>query len=292
MGETQDRSFSADFKRSVYRGLAVLLPSVLTLWIIVYAYRFVDSTIAEPINAGLREGLTRAADYFETLGKKFDPSPEAVQQALATQPSTLPTLSEYDVTYRLRRTNIEQWWAGNWMMDLIGLVVAIMAVYVAGRLLGGFVGRSIWKYFEKVIISVPIFKQIYPSVKQMVDFIFSDEKPIKFNRVVMVQFPSRGTWSLGFVTGGALRSVAESAGADVTVFVPCSPAPFSGFTVTVSAADLIEVPLSVDEAVRYLVSGGVLVPGHQSLDSVLADHSAKMQAGASTAPGARPVARH
>jgi uncharacterized membrane protein len=265
MGEMTDRSFSADFKRSLYRGLAVLLPSILTLWIIVYAYRFIDSTIAAPINAGLRHGIASAADYSESLREKFDPQPETLTQALQAQPAGVPALTPEEMTFRLRRANIEHWWAGNWLMDLIGLVVAIIAVYISGRLLGGFFGRRIWRSIEGVIVSVPVFKQIYPSVKQMVDFLFAEERPIKFNRVVMVQYPTRGIWSLGFVTGEAIRAVVERTGASITVFVPCSPVPFSGFTVSVPATELIEVPLSIDEAVRFLVSGGVLVPPHQAM---------------------------
>jgi uncharacterized membrane protein len=265
MSENTDRSFASDFKRFFSRGLAVLLPSVLTLWIIVYAYRFIDSTIAEPINGGLRQGLAHVSDYITPLRDSFDPPQDVLDRAVAAQPLDRPALSADQLRFRLRQENIEAWWARQWFMNLIGLFVAIVAVYIAGRLLGGFFGRGIWRGIERLITSVPIFKQIYPSVKQVVDFLFSEEKPIKFNRVVMVQYPSPGLWALGLVTGQAMKTVTERTGSTITVFVPCSPAPFSGFTINVNAAELIEVPISIDEAIRYLVSGGVLVPGHQAM---------------------------
>lgn len=272
MSETTDRSFASDFKRFFTRGLAVLLPSVLTLWIIVYAYRFVDSTIAEPINSGLRQGIAHAADYWTPLRDRFDPPADVLSRAVEAQPIDRPALTVDQLRFRIRQENIALWWSGLWFMNLIGLLVAIIAVYIAGRLLGGFFGRGIWRGIERLIVSVPVFKQVYPSVKQVVDFLFSDEKPIKFNSVVMVQYPSPGLWALGLVTGQAMRSVAERTGSTVTVFIPCSPAPFSGFTINVAAAELLEVPISIDEAIRYLVSGGVLVPAHQALPSPVTVH--------------------
>ena len=171
---------------------------------------------------------------------------------------------EEEIRAELRRTNVRAWWSAHKYMDLIGLFVAIIGVYIAGRLLGGFVGRRLYKRIEVFITRVPVFKQVYPYVKQIVDFLFSDEQPIKFNRVVAVEYPRKGIWSVGFLTGGSLKSVAESAGPSRTIFIPSSPTPFTGYTITVQVEDIIEIPISVDEAIRFAVSGGVLVPDHQA----------------------------
>jgi uncharacterized membrane protein len=170
------------------------------------------------------------------------------------------------VMYELRSENVVEWWERRWYMDLIGLVVAIVAVYVAGRLLGGFFGRSIYSRIERFITSLPVFKQVYPYVKQIVDFLFSDEKAIKFNRVVVVEYPRKGIWSVGFMTGGTMRAIANHSGDSVTVFIPSSPTPFTGYTITVPRDEVIEVPISVDEALRFVVSGGVLVPTTQVVE--------------------------
>ena len=109
---------------------------------------------------------------------------------------------------------------------------------------------------------------MYPYVKQVVDFFFSDERPIKFNRVVAVEYPRKGIWSVGFLTGDSLPSIQTKLGESVTVFVPSSPTPFTGYTITIRREDIIELPLTVEEAIRFAVSGGVLVPDHQRRDAV------------------------
>lgn len=264
MTDTTDRTFSGDFKRFFVRGLVVLLPTVLTLWIVVKGYQFVDNAIAEPINRGIRISLANGARVWDPLREKFDPSEDAVQTEIRSIVATGAARPNEDaVRARLRRDNITAWWNEHYMMDLIGLFVAIIIVYIAGRLLGGYLGRTVYRKLEKLITSLPVFKQVYPYVKQIVDFLFSDEQPIKFNRVVAVEYPRKGIWSVGFMTGDTLATVAERAGKSATVFIPSSPTPFTGYTITVKLEDMIELPLSVEEAIRFAVSGGVLVPEHQ-----------------------------
>jgi uncharacterized membrane protein len=164
-------------------------------------------------------------------------------------------------------------------MRLIGLVVALIAVYIAGRLLGGFFGRRIYRKLESIIAQVPVFKQVYPYVKQIVDFLFSDEHSIKFNRVVAVEYPRRGIWSVGFMTGGTMKTIHERAGQSLTVFVPSSPTPFTGYTITVPVEDVIELPITVEEALRFTVSGGVLVPGRQQMAGGPGDEQPELPSG-------------
>lgn len=338
MSEHANRTFSSDFKRFFLRGLVILLPSVLTLWIFMMAYQFVDKNIAEPINRGVRLLMVNASPYLQPLQDAFDPTDaqirnrfqelqaaglrapggdvlaeelrqgvqepgdnlvqirqqdlrrmgqpvpdeERVRQSLRTginQPSDAlvatyreqlfdrgePVAGTDAIRAELRQANIREWWLHRWYMNLIGLVLAIVGVYTAGRLLGGYFGRKIYQRIERVIVSIPIFKQVYPSVKQVVDFLFSDEQPMKFNRVVVAEYPRKGIWSVGFLTGPTLRSVAEYSGDAVTIFIPSSPTPFTGYTITVPRSEVIEVPLTVDEAIRFAVSGGVLIPDHQQI---------------------------
>src|SRR5882672_12559834 len=139
MSDPSARTFSSDFRRFFLRGLVVLLPSILTLWIVVKAYQFVDSAIAEPINGGLRMVMAQAAPRWELLRTKFDPKDAELNSALAASPKEV---SADEMRAKLRAENISAWWASHWYMNLIGLVVAIVAVYIAGRLLGGFLGRK------------------------------------------------------------------------------------------------------------------------------------------------------
>lgn len=272
MRDPSDRTFTADFRRFFLRGLVVVLPSVLTLWIVVKAYQFVDNTIAEPINRGVRLTIASTARVWSPLRSAFDPSPEEVEaetRLVVASGRTAPPPET--VLFRLRRDNIREWWTARWYMDLIGLVVAIVAVYIAGRMLGGFFGRRIYRRLEDFFTTLPIVKQVYPYVKQVVDFLFSDDKPIDFSRVVAVEYPRKGIWSVGFVTGSTLRSIQEHVGTSVTVFIPSSPTPFTGYTITVPRTELIELPITVEEAIRFAVSAGVLVPDHQQIELEQAD---------------------
>ncbi len=236
------RTFSSDFKRFFIRGLVVVLPTVLTLWIVVKAYQFIYYNIAAPINGWIRVALVQVSRTWVPLRDFFGPEPEIA-------------------------ANVDQWWVSNhWYLDVIGVIVAIVAVYVAGRLLGGFFGRRLYRRLEGFITALPVFKQVYPHVKQVVDFLFSDERPLKFNRVVVLQYPRKGVWSVGFLTGPTMKSIAEESGDSVTVFIPSSPTPFTGYTVTVPREEVIEVPISVEEAIRFAVTGGVLIPEHQRME--------------------------
>jgi uncharacterized membrane protein len=269
MPKSDTRTFRSDFRRFFVKGLAVLLPTVLTLWILVKAYEFVDVTIAQPINGGIRFVMAQATPHLEIFQKSFDPSEAAVEKELARLKSEeVANVTTASVTKQLRTSKIMTWWQTRWYMNFIGIVVAILAVYIAGRLLGGFLGRRIQGRLERLLTSIPLIKQIYPYVKQVVDFLISDDKPLKFNRVVMVEYPRKGVWSVGLVTGEPMRVVQDHItgveGPGITVFVPSSPTPFTGYTITVAKDSVIEIPISIDEALRFTISGGVLIPSHQA----------------------------
>jgi uncharacterized membrane protein len=296
MSDSSARTFSSDFRRFFLRGLVIVLPSVLTLWIVVAAYEFVDRTIAEPINAGIRFTLAKAAPHWSALSPILEPSEQTITEEtdrrLAAGAMITPEEVRAEMREKIRtdpaarRAQIGAWWNQRRYMNVIGLLVAIIAVYIAGRLLGGFFGRRIYRKLEDVITSLPVVKQVYPYVKQIVDFLFSDDRPIKFNRVVAIEYPRKGVWSVGFATGGPMRSIEARAGTSITVFVPSSPTPFTGYTITVPREDTIELPISVEEAIRFAVSGGVLVPDHQRKKTTLdADGSSELPDGLIPIPG-------
>lgn len=255
------RTFASDFRRAFLRGLAVLLPSVLTLWLLVYAYQFIDGVIAAPINRWIRSGLVWGAEYLEPLRQQFGPDQGQVERELEARSSGLgPAPTTQAVTYALRQQSIDAWWAARWWTNLIGVGVAIAGVYLAGRLVGGFMGRRIYLWIERLFAAVPLVRAVYPSVKQVVDFLFSEEKALRFSRVVAVEYPRKGIWSVGLVTAERRHLITPPGQDAVTVFVPSSPTPFTGYTILVPRAELLELPITIDQALRFLVSGGVLSP--------------------------------
>lgn len=273
MSDPTSRTTSSGFKLFFVRGLVVLLPSVLTLWLVVKAYQFVQASIAEPINQGIRLAIAEATPHVASMREKFDPTREAIDSEIARRirETGRKPASEGEVIIALRRRNILEWWRSSWLgsMDLIGILVAILAVYTAGRLLGGIIGRRIYRRIERAITALPVFKQVYPSIKQVVDFLFGQEKQIEFKRVVVVEYPRKGIWSIGLMTGGTFRAVQDRARDEIiTVFIPSSPTPFTGYTINVPRREVYDLPITIDEALRFVVSGGVLVPQHQQVTDV------------------------
>jgi len=92
---------------------------------------------------------------------------------------------------------------------------------------------------------------------------------MRFNRVVTVEYPRKGIWAVGFITGGPMKSIAKRSGDSVTVFVPSSPTPFTGYTITVPREEVFDLPISVEEAIRFAVTAGVLIPDHQVLEAAV-----------------------
>jgi uncharacterized membrane protein len=265
------RTFGGDFKTFFVRGLAILLPSVLTLWIVVQAYLFVERSVAEPINAGIRKVVIATAPRFfdeQRLPEWFNVSADQVQRVKEERArQALRPLNERDIRNQVRDRNLREWWRAQWYARNIGLVVAIVLIYLAGRLLGGYIGRRIYLRLESYITRIPVFKQVYPYVKQVVEFLMgSGEQKLKFNRVVLVEYPRKGIWTVGLMTGRSMRDIESHADVEcVTVFIPSSPTPFTGYTITVARNEAIDIPVTIDEALRFVVSGGVLVPARQQM---------------------------
>ena len=264
MQPSRPRQPSNSSRTFFLRGLAVLLPSVLTLWLLVQAYRFIDSSIAAPINEGIRWAVVQIDRQQRILPERFDPTPSEVFAEIAATAATRHPLDEGQATQLLREREFANWWRSTWYLNLVGLLVAVVAVWLAGRLVGGFLGRQIHRRLEGLLTSVPLVKHIYPHVKQVVDFLLSDDKPIKFNRVIAIEYPRKGIWSIGLVTGEGMKSMRSASGDAITVFIPSSPTPFTGYTITVPKAEAIELDLSIDEALRFVVTAGVLAPAREA----------------------------
>ena len=134
----------------------------------------------------------------------------------------------------------------------------IVLIYLAGLILGNLLGRRLYSRIEKALARMPGFKQIYPHVKQVVDLIMGD-RAVAFKSAVIVEYPRKGMWTVGFLTGTSLAAVREQARSGcVSVFIPSTPMPFTGFTINVREEDAIELPISIDQAIRFIITGGVL----------------------------------
>ncbi len=256
------KTFEGDFKKFFGRGLAILLPSILTLWILWQAFVFVFSNVAGPINAGTRAaivwGVPKVFDD-ESLPEWFVVSPDELGKARAGG-EYRASVPDKAIKIDLRRNYLEEYWASHWYLNLTGLLVAILLIYLAGVLLSNFLGKRLYSHLERLISRIPGFKQVYPHVKQMVELILG-EKKMAFRDVVLVEYPSKGIWTVGFLTGTSIRQIDATAGARVSsVFIPTSPTPFTGFTINVVQEKIVRLNVSVEEALRFVITAGVLTP--------------------------------
>ena len=263
-------SIKSGFRHFFVRGLAIVLPSILTIWIIFVAYQFVQNRIADPLNAGIRELLVRSPWPAVFVDEKDQAKRSLAGDDLAGWQNAKN--GELWLERHVRRQKLAHWWSKYSLpLDLIGLVVAILLIYVVGAVLGSFIGRRLYARGEELISTVPVIKQVYPSVKQVTEFLVGPAdgtSKVKFSRVVAVEYPRRGIWSVGLVTGSTMRMVQQRAGSPcLTVFVPSSPTPFTGYVITVPEVDTVDLPLTIEEALRFAISAGVVVPPSQLIET-------------------------
>jgi len=267
-GEPARRS---PFRKFFVRGLGILLPTVLTIWILLTVYQFLQNRIADPINRGVRELVLYISPwpaFYEGDHKMFfEKADAAANYSEPVAGAPVPA----DLRYAVRRFKLEQWWSSYYfVLDLIGLVVAVVLIYAVGLVLGSFIGRRLHHRGEELIRRVPLVKRVYPSVKQVTDFFVGEKsQQLQFNRVVAVEYPRRGLWSVGLVTGDTMQAIQDKADVPcLTIFIPSSPTPFTGYVITVPKSETIDLPITIEEAMKFTVSGGVLIPDQQKIHPI------------------------
>jgi uncharacterized membrane protein len=142
----------------------------------------------------------------------------------------------------------------------LGLVMTLLVVLLLGWLSTRVVGRRMIAGFERLIQRVPVVRTVYASTKGVLEAV-SRDKAEAFTRVVLIEYPKSNVFALGFVTRGARWEGIDPRTADMLlVFVPTTPNPTSGFLLLVPRAEAIALPISVEEGIRMVISGGILVP--------------------------------
>lgn len=231
------REFTQDFKRNFIRGLAAMLPTILTLMIIIFVLQFIQRYVGQYLNV--------AAQWVAVQFWSLSTGREFSWQGHSSQWAT-----------------VKRFWDSN-HLHLLGIVLALVAIYVLGRFVASWLGRRIWRHLDVTLCRLPFIRHIYPQVKQVTDYLFSD-RGVHFSRVVALEYPRKGMWSLGLVTAPGLRDLEVDLDQEMlTVFIPSSPTPMTGYTVTVLKHEVIDMPLTIDEALRYTMSGGVIHPPDQ-----------------------------
>ncbi|OBS09021.1 DUF502 domain-containing protein [Acidihalobacter prosperus] len=142
----------------------------------------------------------------------------------------------------------------------LGLVLTVAIVLLTGLLAANLFGRKVVAVWEALLARIPLVRSIYSAVKQVAETVFAANGEA-FRKVLLIEYPRRGIWTLAFQTGSASREIQERTAAEViTVFVPTTPNPTSGFIMMVPRDEVIELSMTVEEALKLVVSLGVVSP--------------------------------
>jgi uncharacterized membrane protein len=144
----------------------------------------------------------------------------------------------------------------------LGIFLTVAIVLVTGALAANFFGRKLLSFGDSLLGRIPIVRSIYGGVKQISDTLFSPEGKA-FRRTVLVRYPHAGAWTVALVTGHPEHELADILGTDyVSVFVPTTPNITAGFFLVVPRAETIPLEMTVDDALKYIISMGVAEPAH------------------------------
>ena len=142
----------------------------------------------------------------------------------------------------------------------LGAILTIVVIFLTGVLATNFVGAQLVEFWHDILQRIPVVNSIYSSVKQISDTLFSSSGQA-FRKALLVQWPHPGMWTIAFMTGTPGGDVVNHVPADcVSVYVPTTPNPTGGYFVIVRRADVIELDMSVDQALKYIISMGVVPP--------------------------------
>jgi uncharacterized membrane protein len=142
----------------------------------------------------------------------------------------------------------------------LGTILTLLIIFITGLATRNFIGKQVVLAWEAILIRIPVVNTIYSSVKQVSDTLFSSSGNA-FRKALLVEYPRKGCWTIAFLTGVPGGDVKNHLQGDyVSLYVPTTPNPTSGFFLMVPRADTIELDMSVDAALKYIVSMGVVAP--------------------------------
>ena len=195
----------AYIKRNLIAGILVILPLLLTVYILVILFCFAGGILDKFVNT-----------YLERLLGFYIPG--------------------------------------------LGLILFLIIIFLVGFLATRFLGRRLYSILDRALRRFPLIRHIYPSIKQITEFLFASGRQ-QFKQVVLVEYPRRGIWSLGFVTNKGFKEAGDKTKQDLlNIFIPSSPGPLTGFFILIPRQEAIFLDIAVEEAIKLIVSGGLLNP--------------------------------
>ena len=300
-------------RRAIFGGLAIVMPPLLTVILFLWAWSIVEGNILEPMESvahwvirwyvadvadkvppGVQPQPYEAADgrkveSFTHHGKDYVKIGDG-QWVLREHFDELVEGKEKKVVFPVDAAKFYEKYAQLKCPRLLSvpifLIVFVLLLYFCGKFMAFSAGRMMWNWAERIVIRVPIIRNVYSSVKQVTDLFFGEHEEARFTRVVAVEYPRKGIWALAFVTGESFLDLRAAANEPVlALLIPTSPMPAAGFTITVRKSETIDINITMDQAFQFIVSCGVVAPTYswpsdrQKISAHIADAVARHQAG-------------
>jgi len=142
----------------------------------------------------------------------------------------------------------------------LGVVVALVSLTVIGMLTAGFLGKLVIRFYDSLLARMPVVRSIYGAIKQITETVLAQQSTA-FRQAVLIEYPRRGVWAIGFLTGttrGEVQTITEDE--VFNVFLPTTPNPTSGFLLFIPKTDVVLLGMTVEEALKMVVSGGIVTP--------------------------------
>jgi uncharacterized membrane protein len=283
------------FRRAVLRGLGILLPPLLTIVIFLWMANTVADYLLVPMEDATRWVMVeKLADirtpsdmlahvdnavvidgklcdfrtrrpittveideeaYRQTVDGRFIPVEVYAYVAEGVGKNPMPREAKAIYTWY-----VDNKWLPRRFVVPVFLCLFLLILYLLGKFLAAGMGRFFWTQMERLIHRVPLVRNVYGSVKQVTDFLFT-ESELQFTRVVAIEYPRKGIWTVCFATGEGMWDIRGAAKEPViTVFVPTSPMPLTGFALTVKKSEVVDLSITIDQAIQFVVSCGVVIP--------------------------------
>ena len=147
--------------------------------------------------------------------------------------------------------------------ELAGFILTILFISFAGMVVSNVLGKRIYAWFEAVLLRIPVVSVVYRTIKQITSSLSGPNRQA-FKKVVYIEYPRKGIWTLTMVTGESLNKTGEKY---YHIFVPTTPNPTSGYMLYIPQNDTLETEMSVEEGLKIIISGGMLAPGTNQLVS-------------------------
>jgi uncharacterized membrane protein len=281
------------FRAAVLRGLGGFIPPLMTVVVILWVFGTVEQYVLSPFRLGTTKLIAMSLQQYAIYPESISEDGQTVtvggqERRVASNNAVIvdrglyyklsggnlvpaniyQTVYQHDGSVGATVSSALERYAELSYMKWYYVLPAFLAIftlflYFLGKLLAGRLGQFVWENSERVIRRVPLVRNVYSSVKQVTEF-FLNQHELEFTRVVAIEYPRKDCWAVAFVTGESLMDVADAAGEPaLSVLVPTSPMPITGFTCIVLKREVVDLNITIDQALEYIISCGVVVPPHQ-----------------------------